>query len=281
MMKRVYTQILTILMLFPAGSFAQEAKNDCMPIRQIPPAQLSFQDGEEITFVANYTWGIVRTDVGELTTKVRYHENGKEPYFEAKASVKTYPFFDKFFKIRDTYEARFRAGNLTPLYFYRDIHEGKYTIQNRFNFIAGHKIDARITRSNNRVKDTIMQGRACTFDLMSLLYFARNIDISGMKVGEQLTLSFVIDEEIHDLYFRYMGIENKKVSGLGTFRSRKFAATLVAGVVFTGKEEMVIWISDDDNRIPIWLESPIVVGKVVARVLRYDGLKFPLTSKVK
>ena len=270
--------VLTLFVVAPIALLGQGTVNDCLPIPNIPAERLAFGDGEQLTFVANHTWGL---KVGELVTKVLYKQEGTEPYFQAIAHVKTFPFFDMFFKIRDTYEARFRARNLTPLYFHRDIHEGKYTIQNRFNFIENNKIDAQIIRSNNRVKDTVMQGKACTFDLMTLLYFARNIETSQMEVGEQLSLSFVIDEEIHDLFFRYLGVEEKKVSGVGTFRCKKFAATLVAGVVFTGKEEMLIWISDDDNRLPIWLESPIVVGKVSARIAKYEGLKFPLTSKVK
>jgi len=280
-MIKFYKFFLTALLLIPMALLGQETKNECLPIREIPPAQLSFQDGEALTFVANYTWGLTNTGVGELIITVSYKDEGKEPFFYTHGEVKTYSFFDIFLKIRDTYEGRFRASNLTPLYFYRDIHEGKYTIQNRFNFLEDNKIDAQIIRSNNRIKDTIIQGRACTFDLMSLFYFARNIDVSEMKVGDQLSLSFVIDEEAYDLYFRYMGIENKKVPGIGTFRCTKIAASLVAGVVFTGKEEMLIWVSDDANRLPIWLESPVVVGKVSARIKKYEGLKFPLTSKIK
>jgi len=277
-MKTIYTTLILFL-ISPALLWSQG--QECLPIREIPAAQLSFKDGEQITFVANYTWGAVRTGVGELVTKVNFKGGGPEPYFEAIASVKTYPFFDRFFKIRDTYEARFRARDLTPLYFYRNINEGKYTIQNRYRFIEDHKIDARIIRSGNRIKDTLMQGKPCTFDLMTLLYFARNIETSSMKELDYLMLSFVIDEEMHDLSFRYLGTEQKKVPGVGTFRCKKFAASLVAGVVFTGKEEMLIWISDDANRLPIWLESPIVVGKVSARIAKYEGLKFPLTSKLK
>jgi len=269
-----------MFILLPVGLLGQAAKNDCLPIPNIPPEKLSFKDMEQITFVANYSFGL-RTEVGEMTTIVRYREDGIEPYFEALASIKTYPFFDRFFKIRDTYEARFRARNLTPIYFFRDINEGKYTIKNRYHFTEDHQIDARITRSNNRVKDTLMQGKPCTFDLMTLLYFARNIETSNMKQGDQLSLSFVIDEEIHDLQFRYIGTEQKRVPGVGTFRCKKFSATLVAGVVFTGKEEMLVWLSDDDNRLPIWLETPIIVGRVSARIAKYDGLKFPLTSKVR
>ncbi|MCL1973198.1 MAG: DUF3108 domain-containing protein [Bacteroidetes bacterium] len=271
--------LLFFLWTCPAILWAQGG--ECIPVPNIVPERLSFKDGEQITFVANYTWGLINTGVGELTTVVSYKENGPEPYFETVASVKTYGFFDVFFKVRDSYEARFRAKNLTPLYFYRDIHEGKYTIENQFRFNEDYSIDAHIVRSNNRIKDTVMQGKPCTFDLMTLLYFARNIETSTLDAGDQLSLSFVIDEEIHDLFFRYMGIEQKKVPGVGTFRCKKFSASLVAGVVFTGKEEMPIWISDDENCLPIWLESPTTVGKVSARISKYSGLKFPLTSKVK
>ncbi|MDR2584978.1 MAG: DUF3108 domain-containing protein [Prevotellaceae bacterium] len=280
-MRTLYNLFLITFLFLPFLGKGQEAANICFPTKDIPTAQLSFQDGESLTFVAYYTWGLVNTGVGELTTTVRYKDQGNEPYFEATAAVKSYSFFDIFFKVRDTYQARFRASNLTPLYFYRDISEGKYTIKNRFNFNKDHSIDVQVVRSGNRVKDTIMQGKPCTFDLMSLLYFTRNIDTSTMKEQELFSLSFVIDEEMHDLYFRYMGIELKKIPGLGTFRCKKFSVSLVAGVVFSGKEEMPIWISDDDNRIPIWLESPTVRGKVSARIAKFEGLKFPLTSKVK
>ena len=267
-----------MLLVVPVMIFAQEGKKECIPTPNIPPAKLSFMNGEQLTFVANHTWGL---RVGELATKITYHENGQEPFFQAVASVKTFGFFDTFFKIRDTYVARFKARNLTPLYFFRDINEGKYTIKNEFHFIEDHKIDARITRSGNRIKDTIMQGKSCTFDLMSLLYFARSIETSAMNMFDYLLISFVIDEEMHDITFRYMGIEQKKVPGVGTFVCKKFSVSLVAGAVFTGKEEMLIWISDDENKLPIWLETPVIVGKVSARISKYEGLKFPLTSKIK
>ena len=64
---------------------------------------------------------------------------------------------------------------------------------------------------------------------------------------------------------------------LGTL---KFAAKVVAGEVFKGEEEMIIWVSDDYNKVPLYFESPIIVGKVSGRLKRYSGLKYPLSSKL-
>ena len=43
--------------------------------------------------------------------------------------------------------------------------------------------------------------------------------------------------------------------GLGVFRTLKFAAKVVAGEVFTGEQEMIIWVSDDMNRVPLLFDS--------------------------
>ncbi|MDR2886110.1 MAG: DUF3108 domain-containing protein, partial [Rikenellaceae bacterium] len=44
--------------------------------------------------------------------------------------------------------------------------------------------------------------------------------------------------------------------------------------------EFFIWISDDQNKIPLYIESPIRVGSIRARMKKFDGLKYPLDSKI-
>ena len=61
----------------------------------------------------------------------------------------------------------------------------------------------------------------------------------------------------------------------------KFAVRLVAGEVFTGEDEMFIWVSDDKNKIPLWFESKILVGTVYGRLKKWENLKYPLESKIK
>ena len=56
---------------------------------------------------------------------------------------------------------------------------------------------------------------------------------------------------------------------------------LVAGSVFTGKDDMFIWVTDDENKVPLLFESPIIVGRVQGRLVEYSNLKGPLTSKIK
>lgn len=68
---------------------------------------------------------------------------------------------------------------------------------------------------------------------------------------------------------------------MGQFRTLKFAARVVAGEVFSGKEELTIWVTDDRNRVPLMFETPIKVGSVVGRLSTFKNLKHPLTSKIR
>ena len=99
-------------------------------------------------------------------------------------------------------------------------------------------------------------------------------------MGEKQPISFAIDDDVYNFYYVYLGKEEKKIKGLGTFNTLKFAVRLVAGSVFTGKEDMTVWVTDDGNKVPLLFESPIIVGKVQGRLVSYSNLKAPLTSKI-
>jgi hypothetical protein len=135
-------------------------------------------------------------------------------------------------------------------------------------------------RDNAFTYDTI-KITGCTYDVMSSLLFTRNIDYSKMKSNEKIPITVVMDDKTYDLYFRYIGIENKKLKNVGTFECLKFTVLLVQGTMFHEGEDMFIWVTNDKNHIPLWAESPILIGNVKARITKIQGNRYPLTSKIK
>ena len=275
--------LLLFCVLFLQTAFSQSTTTPANPKQRIYTADdLVFKVGERLTLVANYRWGIISTDVGEATMLVEQESFRDTQYFNVRAYANTYKFWDNFFQVRDVYEGRFDIHTLRPLYFYRDIHEGDYRMINTMYFNNdNHTIKATVKRDKHPKKDTVLQGTPLTYDFISLFYNSRNIDFSSLAVGKTYPFSFVIDDEMFNLYYRFIGKEEKNISGLGRFRCLKFAAKLVAGEVFTGDSEVIIWITDDQNRVPLFLESPVKVGTVSARLSKYANLKYPLTSKIK
>ena len=58
----------------------------------------------------------------------------------------------------------------------------------------------------------------------------------------------------------------------------KFAAKLIAGEVFGSEQDMFVWITEDENRIPVYFEAPLKVGRASGRLIGWEGLKYPFDS---
>ncbi len=91
---------------------------------------MAFQAGEKLTIIASYQWGVVNTDVGTVSLILAWSDSSEIPFYCQGTHMQTARFFNAFFRVDDYYESRFNQTNLRPTYFMRDIHEGKYTIQN-------------------------------------------------------------------------------------------------------------------------------------------------------
>jgi hypothetical protein len=51
--------------------------------------------------------------------------------------------------------------------------------------------------------------------------------------------------------------------------------------VFKGTNDMTVWISDDENKIPIRVQTEIQVGSVKVDITGYSNLKNDFTALVK
>ena len=241
----------------------------------------AFQVGEKLDYVITYNWLLVWTDVGVVRFETLKDKMFGQDVINLKATGITFPFYDWFFQVRDVYQSWVNPENVLPVYYHRDVDEGGYLIDIKYafdykNMLAYSEIEK--TRKPY-YRDTIAIP-PCTYDVVSVIYQARNIDYSKYKIDEKIPFKILLDNEVHDVYIRYKGKEARKVRGVGKFRCLKFTGSLVAGDVFQGGEDLVFWVTDDKNRIPVWAESPIIVGTIKARLVNYEGLKYPLESLI-
>jgi hypothetical protein len=264
---------LSIIVLF-AGCSTGIAQQLCPA--NINEQDLSFNSDENLVYAASYSWGPIFVDVGEVSLDINKTQSSPTE-FHIVANAKTYKFYDKFFRVRDFYEARFSLPNIRSTYFHRDINEGDYSIKNTYNFDwTNNTIDVAIEK-RQKVRKLELSLDNCTLDVMTYFYYLRNLDFDSAYPNKIYTLSIVLDDSIHNIKCRYLGKEQKKVKSFKTkINCLKFTVEVVAGSVFKGDEKILLWISDDKNHVPLELESPIIVGKVRGRLLRYENLKYPL-----
>lgn len=256
----------------------------CVPVRTVSEDGLAFQAGEQLGFVLRYRWGAINSEVGTATVRLdSLTFNGQEA-FCCTVSGKTTRMFDLFFRVREDFKSWFTRDGLRPLKFTRDTYEGGYEARNTYLYDWSDDdphIDADIYTSKLAQQSMTLPLTPCTFDLPALFFFARNMDIENVIPEKRYPMTFAIDDEVFNVYFIMYGRETIKVKGIGTVNTIKFAAKLLEGEVFKGEEDMLIWISDDENRLPVYFEAPLLVGKASGRMTDYSGLKHPFSSIVK
>jgi hypothetical protein len=120
---------------------------------------------------------------------------------------------------------------------------------------------------------------ACVQDVLSAIYYARNIDFEKYKPGDRIPFHMFIDEEVHPLFIRYLGKEVIKTK-YGRYNAIKFSPLLISGTIFSGGEKMLVWVSDDKNHVPLRIESPITVGSVKVDMKGYSNLRYPLSCRI-
>jgi hypothetical protein len=229
----------------------------------------SFQSGEVVKMTVFYSTMGAYIGAGEATfTTILERFNGKPVYHAVGVGV-TYPFFDNFFKVTDRYESYIDTATMLPCKFIRDVNEGGFKI---FNSVTFNQTANTAVSTNGTYKIT-----NCMQDVVSAVYYTRNIDFDKYKPGDKIPFDMFLDDEIHHLYLRYIGKEKVKTK-YGKFRAIKIKPLLVKGTIFEGGEQMSAWISDDPNHLLLRVESPIVVGSIKVDMMGYKNLRYPMTS---
>jgi uncharacterized protein DUF3108 len=229
----------------------------------------AFQVGEKITYKVYYYLAGVYVAAGEAIFNTTLEQINGRPVYHVTGDGSTYGFYDNFFKVRDKYETYIDTATLQPHKFIRNINEGGYKKYENVTF--NKTTDAAVTT------DGVFKVPSCVQDVLSSIYYARNIDFSKMKVNDKIPFSMFLDNQVYNLYVRYLGKEVIRTK-YGKFHAIKFRPLLIKGTIFEGGEKMTVWVSDDPNHIPLRVESPISVGSVKVDMMDFRNRRYPMTS---
>ncbi len=231
----------------------------------------AFKADEEVRMKVFYSTLGMYVGAGEAVfTSSLERYNGK-PVYHLVGTGSTYSFFDNFFKVRDRYESYIDTTNLLPYKFVRNIDEGGYK---KYNNVTFNQTANTAVSTNGVFKVT-----DCIQDVVSMVYYCRNINFDKYKVGDKILFDMFLDDEIFHMYIRYMGKEKIKTR-YGKFNAIKIKPLLLKGTIFEGGEKMTAWLIDDPNHLLLRAESPIAVGSIKVDMMSYKNLRHPLTSLI-
>lgn len=254
-MKRIFFITILINCICPSG-YSQDLINLKDPV---------FKVGEELDYRLKYGFLTAATAVLHVEESEKKFDG--HPVYHIVADGKTAGSFDFFYKVRNQYESYIDQKTLLPYFYTENRHEASYKHSDDVTF--SHS-DEKITASKGTFP---FKGKV--FDFLSAYYFSRSIDISKIQIGDTFDLKYFLEDGIHTLSITYKGKE--KIKGeLGEFNCLKFNPTIIPGRVFRKDSKLYLWITDDDNRIPLKAHVELILGSVTMDLTGVKNLKFPL-----
>lgn len=241
--------------------------------------EIAFASGERLEYAVGYKVGMVNVDVATVRFDVTSGKVDGTECFHVRATGDVNKKYTWFYNLHDVYDTWLDKRDLRPLYFSNDLSEGDY----RFKSSYVYNWDAMMvsTKARNLSRPDVRRKSfplsEVSYDAVSLFYNIRSVDVSVMTPGQPYPLEVVFADTVRNINYRFEGRRRLNVGGLGRIETLVFKCELAdaSGNSFDDGSEFTIWISDDKNRIPIAVDSPIKVGSVKVRLVAYRGLKFP------
>lgn len=227
----------------------------------------SFQEGEKLTFDVKY--GFVVAGVATMEIPKIKRISGRDAY-HITFEVNSVPSFDWIYKVRDRYETYLDVEGLFPWRFEQHIREGSYK-RDFAAFFDQRKGKAKTSEGEYDIPLYV-------HDMISAFYFSRTVDYTGMKVNERIHLKNFYKDKVHDLDVKYLGKETIEVPA-GKFDCIVIEPLVQEGGLFKHEGNIIIWLTDDEIKMPVRVKTKVVVGAIDADLTDYEGLKGKLTSK--
>ena len=245
--------------------------------------EIAFQVGERTEYTVSYKIGFVNVDVATVRFAVSSAKVNGIDCFHIKATGDVNPRYTWFYNLHDVYDTWLDKSDLRPVYFSNNLSEGDYRFRSSYNYDWNSM--TVFTKAHNLNRNDIRERQYPlsdnSYDAIALFFNIRSIDVGGMVPDKPYPIEVVFADTIRNLNYRFVGSEKLNIKGVGNINTLVFKCELAdaSGNSFDDGSEFTIWISDDKNRIPIAVDSPIKVGSVKVRLTSYKGLRFPLTVK--
>ncbi len=233
---------------------------------------LAYADGEYLKYSINYgfvTGGYVTFTVEDTT--ITGVQTNKIRLFARSAGV-----VDALYKIRDQYVSYVDESRDQPLKSIRNIREGRYRYYNEVTYdyenIQNDSITINSQRSGEVLVPTNIQ------DILSAFYYARKFDFTDrLNKGQILEYTTYFGDEIFPLRMKYIKTETIKTN-FGKVKCFLFYPVTEVGRAFETEEDMQVWISKDENRIPVKVKVNIKIGSFTCELEEYNGLHNAFSS---
>jgi hypothetical protein len=220
-------------------------------------ARKPFAKGEKFVFDAR--WGPITAGYVILTAAP---DSSAADRLIITGKGMTNGFFSSMYKVRDYIRATLDVNGIYPLFFEQHIREGRYRADRWEMFdqdkttVYTHKKDADSVAAPPFVQN-----------YFSMIYWIRSLTFAP---GDSFSFDCFVDKKSYRLILTCQKRGNVTTDA-GSFNCLLVKPLLVGeGRVFTKKDEILLWFTDDEFKMPVMAKAKIKFGSITARLIWYE-----------
>jgi hypothetical protein len=244
-------------------------KNDRSDVQLRTIVNDAFDVGERLSFDVNY--GFITAGEAVLEIPALDSIAGRK-CFRVEFRVNSLPSFSWIYRVQDRYVTYIDVATIAPWKFEQHVREGSYSR----DFVA--EFDQR--RNIAKTAEGVYLIPQYVHDILSAFYYARTIDYGPLKAGDQVLLSNFYKDTTYDLVIRVLGRQKLEIAA-GTFNTVVIEPLVREGGLIKSDGRIVVWLTDDERKIPIRVNTKVVIGSIDTELKGYTGVKGPVRSRVK
>jgi hypothetical protein len=214
----------------------------------LPASPRAVRPGESLRFSVQY--GVIHAGTAWLEVPGAREYEGR-PVVLLVARAESNGFFSSFYKVRNRIESYWDSTGHYSLRYTERRHEGKYHAESdiRFDYDKQEAVykDGRTFPIPPNVQDAL-----------SSFYYTR---LQALPLGGSVMFDYHASRKSAPMEVRVLGRQKVKTPA-GTFSCVAIEPVLKAGGIFKNKGRLVIWLTDDERRIPVLMKSKVMIGSV-------------------
>ena len=245
----------------------------------LPDVARLYREGERLIY--DVSWLGIKAGEATLEALGVVSLDGHQAY-HLVTTAQTTPFISKIYRMDDRTESFVETDPLRTLRFDKNLREGRYRHSSQtmfdhekgiatFRYLDFSPVPKDITRLDQaeRYGKYVSQEFPLTpgaLDELSVLYYVRSLPLQD---NSTVTAKVFASRKNWELVVKVLGRETLETV-LGRRQTLKVEPLLKYEGIFQQKGRMIVWLTDDAERIPVQMKSEIIVGSFVATLTRRE-----------
>jgi len=214
----------------------------------LPAVSEPFRAGESLRFSVQY--GGISAGSAYLEVPKVSEWNGS-PAYTLVARAESNSFVSHFYKVRNRIESVWDKRGQFSWRYSENRREG------------GHRAKNQILFDHQRHEARYDNGQAYPIppqvqDALSSFYYTR---YQALPIGGSVIFDYHASRKSQVLEVRVLGRERVSTPA-GSFNCVVIEPLLRAGGIFKNKGRLVIWLTDDEHRMPVMMKSKVAIGSI-------------------